>query len=325
MIESCLKGAIGITLLASGLAIARPALAEVEMRSFPVPEGAHPHDVAPAADGGIWYTAQNQGALGWLDPETGKTEQIPLENGSRPHGVITGPDGSAWVTDGGQNAIVRVDPRSREVKRFPLPEEAGYANLNTAVFDAEGVLWFTGQSGVYGSLAPRSGEVRVHDAPGGRGPYGITATPDGEIYYASLSGSHIAKVDTATGEATPIPPPTADQGARRVWSDSRGRIWVSEWNAGQVAVYNPKDGSWQEWKLPGESPRAYAVYVDESDDVWLSDFGANAIVRFDPQTETFESFPSPRPGTSVRQIHGRPGEIWAPESGTDHLIVFRTR
>ena len=61
-----------------------------------------------------------------------------------------------------------------------------------------------------------------------------------------------------------LEPPTGNQGARRVWSDNDGRIWVSEWNAGQVAVYTPADGSWREWKLPGDTPRAYAVYVDDT-------------------------------------------------------------
>ncbi len=93
-----------------------------------MPVGAHPHDVAPAADGGVWYTAQHQGALGWLGPETGKTEQIPLGEGSRPHGVITGPDDAAWITDGGLNAIVRVDPGTHEVETFPLPADTDYAN-----------------------------------------------------------------------------------------------------------------------------------------------------------------------------------------------------
>src|SRR4051812_40145850 len=45
---------------------------------FPVRSGAHPHDVAAPPDGSVWYTAQNQGALGILDPKTGKVEQVPL-------------------------------------------------------------------------------------------------------------------------------------------------------------------------------------------------------------------------------------------------------
>ncbi len=300
------------------------ALAQTTVQYYDLPRGAHPHDVAPAADGGVWYTAQHQEALGHLDPVTGAVEHIHLGDGSRPHGVIVGPDGAPWITDGGLNAMVRVDPGSHEVTVFPLPPGSGYANLNTAAFDGRGVLWFTGQSGIYGRLDPATGAVEVFAAPQGRGPYGIAATPDGSIYYASLAGSHIARIDLDSGAATAIAPPTPNQGARRVWADSRGRIWVSEWKAGQVSVFDPADGSWRTWRLPGNRPRAYAVYVDETDTVWLSDFGANAILSFDPASETFTAYPSDRAGAKVRQILGRPGEVWAPESGTDRLVVIRT-
>src|SRR5690606_430654 len=144
-----------------------------------------------------------------------------------------------------------------------------------------------------GRLEPTYGDVEVFQAPRGRGPYGIATTPSGDIYYASLAGSHIAQIDTFTGEATVIEPPTAGQGARRVWSDSQGRLWVSEWEAGQVAVYDPVADTWQEWRLPGDNPRPYAIYVDENDQVWLTDFTANALVRFNPETESFDSFPIP--------------------------------
>ena len=91
---------------------------EPSMHAFPVPAGSRPHDVAPAVDGGVWYTAQGSGELGWLDPATGETRHTPLGSGSRPHGVIVGPDGAPWITDGGLNAIVRVDPDSFEGRRI---------------------------------------------------------------------------------------------------------------------------------------------------------------------------------------------------------------
>ena len=88
------------------------------MEEFPVPAGSHPHDVAPALDGGVWYTAQFTGALGWLDPTTGDTREVPLGAGSSPHGVIVGPDGAPWITDSGLNAIVRVDPATERGHRL---------------------------------------------------------------------------------------------------------------------------------------------------------------------------------------------------------------
>jgi len=165
------------------------------------------------------------------------------------------------------------------------------------------------------------------EAPRGRGPYGICATPRGEVWYCSLAASFVAQIDLKTGESRIAEPPTKGQGARRVWSDSHGRIWVSEWNSGQVSLHDPRArgaSQWRAWKLPGDSPRTYAVYVDDKDMVWLSDFGANAVLRFDPHSERFDSWTHPREAASVRQILGRPGEVWLPESGTEHIALMRT-
>jgi len=302
------------------------ARAQVAVQAYALPSGGgFPHDVAVGSDGIVWYTAQRDGKLGRLDPATGKVDLISLGAGAAPHGVVVGPDGAPWVTEGGHNSIVRVDPKTLQVKAWQLPAARGYVNLNTAAFDNRGRIWFTGQNGIYGRLDPKTGAMQVWDAPRGFGPYGIAATPDGVVYYASLAGSYIARLDSETGTATVIEPPTRNQGARRVWSDSKGLIWVSEWNSGNVSRYDPRSGAWKTWRLPGERPRAYAVYVDDRDMVWLSDWGANAMVRFDPATERFESFPSDKSGANVRQILGRPGEVWAPESGTNRLIVYRVK
>src|SRR5215831_14956918 len=87
---------VAIAVVAFGVQSARAA----QVKYFDVPNGAHPHDVAPAPDGNVWYTAQSQGALGILDPKTGKVTQVSLGSGAAPHGVIVGPDRAAWITEG---------------------------------------------------------------------------------------------------------------------------------------------------------------------------------------------------------------------------------
>jgi virginiamycin B lyase len=144
------------------------------------------------------------------------------------------------------------------------------------------------------------------------------------VYYASLAGSYLGKINVRTGRAGVLRPPTAGQGARRAWSDSRGRIWISEWNAGKIGMYDARRKRWREWRVPGANPMIYAVYVDERDKVWLSDFGANALVRFDPVTQRFTRVLLPSTDAEVRQILGRKGEIWGAESGTDKLVLVRT-
>ncbi|MBI2771285.1 MAG: lyase [Burkholderiales bacterium] len=320
-----LLGALG----AGALVTSRPALPQApagRMQSWKLATSRRTgiHDIAPASDGGVWFSGQASGHLGWFDPKTGRTELVALGQGSSPHGVIQGPDKAAWLTDGGQNAIVRVGWPDQKVQVFPLPAGTPYTNLNTAAFDADGDLWFTGQGGYVGKLAVKTGQVSVKEAPRGRGPYGICATPAGEIWWCSLAGSFIAHLDRRTGESTIVEPPTRGQGARRVWSDSKGRIWVSEWNSGNLSMHDPATKAWRAWKLPGDNPRAYAVYVDERDVAWVSEWTHNATYAFDPRTEKFERFAMPRDSANVRQILGRRGEVWLPESGTEHVTVIRT-
>lgn len=120
-----------------------------------------------------------------------------------------------------------------------------------------------------------------------------------------------------------IQPPRPGVGPRRIWSDSKGVLWVSFWRTGEVGRYDPLARTWRVWQLPDADNGAYSVCVDDKDKVWLSDWNSNAIVRFDPVTEKFERFASNRRRADVRQMLGRPGEMWGAESGTDRLVVVR--
>src|SRR3954470_12973216 len=110
-----------ITAAAAAALPFRAPQAQPKTQSWPLqtPRRAGIHDVAPAPDGGVWFTAQASGHLGWFDPKTARVELVPLGAGSAPHGVVQGPDKAAWITDGGQNAIVRVSWPERKPQVFP--------------------------------------------------------------------------------------------------------------------------------------------------------------------------------------------------------------
>jgi virginiamycin B lyase len=144
------------------------------------------------------------------------------------------------------------------------------------------------------------------------------------VFFASLAGNYLGRIDLETGATTVLEPPVPRQGARRVWSDSRGGLWITGWNSGDLFRYDSKANTWMRWHLPGDSPQPYAVYVDDTDAVWVSDWGANVILRFDPKTEKFESFPLPDSYASVRQLAGRKGEVWGAESAADKLVMIKS-
>ena len=99
----------------------------------------------------------------------------------------------------------------------------------------------------------------------------------------ALAGDHLGKIDKATGNVDIVEPHKKGAGPRRVWSDSKGVLWVSFWHSGEVGRYDPAAKAWKTWLLPGNpGSGCYSVYVDEQDKVWLTDFLTNSIVRFDP-------------------------------------------
>jgi len=132
---------------------------------------------------------------------------------------------------------------------------------------------------------PATGKVDAWQSPRS-GSYGITSTPNGDVWFASLAGDYIGKVDTATGAVTVVDPPRKGSGPRRIWSDSKGMLWVSFWNAGGVGRYDRRHQELEGVGDAEEQSGTYSVYVDDKDRVWATDWLANAIQRFDPATET---------------------------------------
>ena len=66
------------------------------------------------------------------------------------------------------------------------------------------------------------------------------------------------------------------------------------------------------------------MYVDDKDMVWASEWSSNAMLRFDPGSQKLDIITMPHAAANIRQILGRPGEVWLPESGTGFISVIRT-
>src|SRR5271157_2740409 len=229
MINRKLASLLGFLLAVTAGMTPVEATAQAAVVEYAVPPGSGPHDVAPAGDGRVWFTAQRAGKLGWLNPKDGSTGMVLLGELSRPHGVIIGPDGAPWVTDGGLNAIIRVDPATLALAVYPLPDNASNVDLNSAAFDGSGTLWFTGEAGYYGRLWPSARRVEAFKAPEGPSPYGISSCTDGMMYFVSLAASYLGRIDPNSAKVSIVRPPSPRQGTRRVWGGADGRLWITGW------------------------------------------------------------------------------------------------
>ena len=305
-----------------------PAAQALETKIFDLPAGMSASTVASGPDGKLWFTTARPGALGTLDTATGAVSTLPLGEKSGPSGLVTDKSANAWIADGGQNAILRVNAKTNEITTFPMPQDLGRVNLNTVVFDHDGILWFTGNgaNGLYGRLDPATGAIKTWKVPRGRGAQGITVTSDNQVWYVSVGSSFIAHVDRATGESKIVETTEPAIEPHIISGDSKGNLWVDLWTSGTLSRYAPKTGKWTVWRVPGAGPpHAFATYVDDKDVAWVIQRSANAVYAFDTAKEKFvDVVIGSKPEANVRRITGRPGEVWLPEANTNRIVVVKT-
>lgn len=140
-----------------------------------------------APDGSIWWVGQWGNLMGRIDPESGKIQEYPLPAGAMPHSVTPDDAGFMWYTGNKNGTIVRLDPADGSIKVYEMPDPQA-RDPHTAVFDKNGILWFTLQHsnriGRLGQYNPSNGEIREWPSPSGAKshPYAIEVL-DGVVWY----------------------------------------------------------------------------------------------------------------------------------------------
>lgn len=108
------------------------------------PLNPHPHGLALASDGSLWFTGKATGTVGRIEPG-GRVTHFPLPTpGSTPIYVVEGPDRAMWVTELTGNMIARVVPGA------PVEEIAVPTPLSRPIAVApgpDGAMWFSEEAG----------------------------------------------------------------------------------------------------------------------------------------------------------------------------------
>ena len=291
-------------------AVVIPGPVEVSITEWLAPSlGSRPHDPLAAADGSLWWTGQWSSRLGRVDPETGAIREFPLPDDSGPHGLTEDADGNVWFTGISQNYIGKLDPSTGEVTRYPVPEAAvapaGARGPHTPIFDQNGTLWFTLQSGMVGRLIPTSGEMRIVATPSDNTyPYGIQVNSQGVPWYVDFRGNRVGSIDPETMEITEYTLPNPDARPRRLALTPDDVVWYTDYARGYLGRFDPETGRVREWPSPsGPQSRPYGIAAVGTV-VWYSESGVrdDTLVRFDTETEQFQTWLIPSGGGVVRNM-----------------------
>jgi uncharacterized protein (TIGR03437 family) len=219
---------------------------------FPLPDGSVPYGIALGPDGNMWFT-QLFGRIGMITP-SGTATTFPARLQNEPLNIVSGPDGALWFTEdgiveGGTGAIGRITT-SGDLTEYLLPTPSGHdSGAGDITVGADGNLWFTWvtldpaqplatASHSVGRITP-AGMITEFpvSAGGGWPPGGITAGPDGNLWFAQGHANSIGRLSTS-GVLTEYTVPTTDGFPIDVTVGSDGNVWFSEANASKIGRVN---------------------------------------------------------------------------------------
>jgi streptogramin lyase len=194
----------------------------------------------PAGEEAMWFT--NHNSIGRINIKTG---EITIYNDPTIYyadGITDGPNGehalwfSTMESNGKGAAIGRISTETGEITKYTSPNLWAPGPITVG---SDGALWFVdqigssfgGAAGMIGRVNPATGEITEFHNPDPHivaYPYGITAGPDGALWYANLGtvdgvGETIGRI-TTSGEFSYFSDPSI-KGPKLITGGPEGAMW----------------------------------------------------------------------------------------------------
>lgn len=149
-------------------------------------------------------------------------------------------------------------------------------------------------------------------------PEGITTGPDGALWFTENSQSKIGQVTTA-GSFNEYPVPTAASSPFIITTGPDGALWFTEGSTNKIGQITTA-GKFTEYTIPtaASAPRGIAVGPDGA--LWFTEQAGNQIGRI-TTTGTFTEYPVPssQAGLNVGIAAGPDGALWFTEAFTNKI------
>ena len=172
---------------------------------FPIPTiSSFPTGITAGPDGNLWFTEFSGNNIGRITTAGVLTEFPIPPTSSAPFGITAGPDGNLWFAEDGSNNIGRITTAGVVTGEFSTP--TGNSQPRGITAGPDGNLWFTEFQGT--NVVNNIGRITTKgkitefplpthcESPLGCEPFGITAGPDGNLWFTESSGNKIGRITT---------------------------------------------------------------------------------------------------------------------------------
>jgi len=118
-------------------------------------------------------------------------------------------------------------------------------------------------------------------------PRGITAGPDGNLWFTELDGNKIGRITTG-GSITEFPLPStcgssAGCGPAGITAGPDGNLWFTEFDGGNIARITPSGSFTGAFHIPTRTSRPYGITAGPDGNLWFTEQIANKIGRITTQ------------------------------------------
>jgi YVTN family beta-propeller protein len=236
-------------------------------RSLALPD---PPGGAVAADGSVWVTSPEGGAVYRVDLATASLVQtVPV--GSGPSAITaSGPD--IWVANTLDGTVSRISAAANKVvQTIPVGVEP------TGIASGGGTIWVAdAAASTLSALNPVSGKL-ASTIPLSSAPFSV-AFGAGSVWVTSPAGNTVTRIDPRSGQLDQQIPTGAGPTAITF---GLGWVWVANSLDSTVSRIDPGTGAVAATIPVGDGPDALAI---AGKSVWAADRLASAVTRIDALT-----------------------------------------
>jgi virginiamycin B lyase len=238
-----------------------------------------PSGITRAADGNLWFTEFGNNAVARITPGGTVTEFPLLTAASGPRGITSGPNGQLYITEFNTGKIASINP---------------LAGLDVAI------------------TASRL-ESAVVPSGAGAGLDGITAGPDGNLWFTEASADRVGNINTTLTTinefSTGI---TAGAAPAGIATGPDGALWFTESGLNKIGRITTAGTVSNEFALTGLDPEG--ITAGNFGTLWFAENGSDQIGRITTGGIVTE-FPRLAVGSGPQGItEGPGGAIWFTET-----------
>ena len=151
----------------------------------------------------------------------------------------------------------------------------------------------------------------------GSAPTGVTAGPDGNLWFTERDGNRVGKI-TPAGVITEFPLPNAGSGPTDITLGPDGNLWFTERDGNRIGTITPA-GVITEFVLPTAGSAPLGIANGPDGNMWFTESGGNRIGRI-TVAGVIAEFAIPAIGTAPTDIVSGPdGALWFTQAGNGRL------